>query len=399
MRAAVEDASVGRITIEPSADEPDTLVITLDRAHRPRSIDVAAAAGAADRPRGRRSRRHGPRRGPPAAHPPRRRPRHRRRRPSVGGAGRRPRWTSTRSTPLDGDRVGLTNGLVTVEVDPADGTWSLNGVPGYGRLVDEGDAGDTYNWSPPGVDVIVDRPESVTASVSSSRGPVIGRIDIEARYRVPGSVDQAGTGRRSLDDAVDLPVRTSIELRAGDDVVRVVTEVDNRAQRPPPARPPPAADPGGLVSGRVRVRRRRAGPHRRGRPQRVRAADLPVATVRVRRRPDPRPRGAPRVRAGRHRGQRRRGAGPDARAHAAALHRAHLERPDGPAAGAGRTGDARRRRRRCPAATCSPTPSTSAGGTPTRWPTRCSSRCRSPAAGARTTLPRATEPPAARPCR
>ena len=70
--------------------------------------------------------------------------------------------------PLDADRVGLTNGLVTVEVDPTDGTWSLNGVPGYGRLVDEGDAGDTYNWSPPGVDVIVDRPESVTASVSSS---------------------------------------------------------------------------------------------------------------------------------------------------------------------------------------------------------------------------------------
>ena len=133
-------------------------------------------------------------------------------------------------TPLDGDRVGLTNGLVTVEVDATDGTWSLNGVPGYGRLVDEGDAGDTYNWSPPGVDVIVDRPESVTASVSSSHGPVIGRIDVRASYRVPGSVDQGGSGRRSLDDAVDLPVRTSLELRAGDDVVRVVTEIDNRAK-------------------------------------------------------------------------------------------------------------------------------------------------------------------------
>ena len=38
MRAAVEDASVGRITIEP-ADEPDAHVITLDRADRPRRIE------------------------------------------------------------------------------------------------------------------------------------------------------------------------------------------------------------------------------------------------------------------------------------------------------------------------------------------------------------------------
>ena len=35
------------------------------------------------------------------------------------------------------DAVTLANGLVTVAVDPADGTFSINGTPGYGQLVDE----------------------------------------------------------------------------------------------------------------------------------------------------------------------------------------------------------------------------------------------------------------------
>ena len=43
----------------------------------------------------------------------------------------------------------IANGLVTVEVDPATGTFSLDGTAGLGQLVDDGDAGDTYNYSPP----------------------------------------------------------------------------------------------------------------------------------------------------------------------------------------------------------------------------------------------------------
>ncbi len=58
--------------------------------------------------------------------------------------------------------VTLTNGLVTVTVDPTDGTFALNGVPGYGRLVDDGDHGDTYNYSPPQQDAQVDAPDAVS---------------------------------------------------------------------------------------------------------------------------------------------------------------------------------------------------------------------------------------------
>ncbi len=54
--------------------------------------------------------------------------------------------------------VALSNGLVRVEVDAADGTFSLGGVHGYGRLVDGGDLGDSYNYSPPRQDSFVDTP-------------------------------------------------------------------------------------------------------------------------------------------------------------------------------------------------------------------------------------------------
>ena len=47
------------------------------------------------------------------------------------------------------DAVVVRNGLVRIDVDRADGTFALDGTPGYGRLVDGGDLGDSYNYSPP----------------------------------------------------------------------------------------------------------------------------------------------------------------------------------------------------------------------------------------------------------
>ena len=66
--------------------------------------------------------------------------------------------------------VTLANGLVTVVVDPDDGTFSIDGVPGYGRLVDGGDYGDTYNYSPPTTTPWSTRPDSVSVTVGE-RGP------------------------------------------------------------------------------------------------------------------------------------------------------------------------------------------------------------------------------------
>ncbi len=117
----------------------------------------------------------------------------------------------------------LANDLVNVEIDPATGTFSIDGVPGYGQLIDGGDEGDTYNYSPPLSDSIVDSPTSVTINPGDA-GPVRGSVDIVTTYDWPERVDSsthARTGSRSVS------VTTTVELRADEPTVRVRTRFDN----------------------------------------------------------------------------------------------------------------------------------------------------------------------------
>ncbi len=111
--------------------------------------------------------------------------------------------------------LGLTNGLVTVAVDPDDGTFAINATTGFGRLVDEGDEGDTYNWSPPTHGLPVERPDRVEVQVVEA-GPVRGRVKIRRYYLWPVQVID---GYRV--DEVEVEVETTVEVRAGEDLVRV----------------------------------------------------------------------------------------------------------------------------------------------------------------------------------
>ncbi len=116
-----------------------------------------------------------------------------------------------------GGTVVLTNGLVRVEVDAATGAFALDGTPGYGRLVDGGDLGDSYNYSPPRQDSFVDTPEAVAVRVDE-RGPVRARVRITSTYAWPDHLDgssQARVGAHSVD------VDTDVELRADEATVRV----------------------------------------------------------------------------------------------------------------------------------------------------------------------------------
>ncbi|HXW34657.1 MAG TPA: hypothetical protein VEJ87_08760, partial [Acidimicrobiales bacterium] len=117
----------------------------------------------------------------------------------------------------------LSNGLVTVDIDPNDGTFAVDGIPGYGRLVDGGDHGDSYNYSPPANDQIVDTPDSVSVEVTEA-GPLRARAIITSVYTWPERVD----GRtRSRIGSQEVTISTTIELRADDRLVRVVTKFVN----------------------------------------------------------------------------------------------------------------------------------------------------------------------------
>jgi mannosylglycerate hydrolase len=119
--------------------------------------------------------------------------------------------------------VAVANGLVRIDVDATEGTFALNGAPGYGRLVDGGDLGDSYNYSPPGQDSFVDTPESVVLRVDE-RGPVRARVRITSTYEWPDHVDgssQARLGGHRVD------IDTVVEVRADDPAVRVTTTFVN----------------------------------------------------------------------------------------------------------------------------------------------------------------------------
>jgi glycosyl hydrolase family 38/alpha mannosidase-like protein len=132
-------------------------------------------------------------------------------------------WTSVHPVPAAGTvenpvragARGLSNGLLELEV-AEDGTLDLLGggreLHGAGRLVDGGDVGDSYNYAPPGDEVLVDQPEEVRVDVVST-GPVRGELDLVRTYRWQ-------------DERVE--VTTRIELRAGEPFCRVLVSFENR---------------------------------------------------------------------------------------------------------------------------------------------------------------------------
>jgi alpha-mannosidase len=122
--------------------------------------------------------------------------------------------------------VTIANGLLTVAVDPTDGTFAIDGITGFGRLVDGGDLGDSYNYSPPLNDSTVDTPDTVTVTLDE-KGPVRATATVVAEYRWPDHVD--GASQRRLGEHT-VTVTTTVEVRADEKVVRVCSSFVNPAR-------------------------------------------------------------------------------------------------------------------------------------------------------------------------
>ena len=120
----------------------------------------------------------------------------------------------------------MDNGVVRVVVNPEDGTFAANDCYGLGRLVNGGDCGDTYNYSPPPRDRIVDQPCSVEVEVLE-RGPVRAVVEVRSEYTWPREIEE-GSGART--GTVTVTVTTRIELRANETLVRVATSFINHCK-------------------------------------------------------------------------------------------------------------------------------------------------------------------------
>jgi mannosylglycerate hydrolase len=133
--------------------------------------------------------------------------------PALGWRGFQPvEGTGEIDHPVRLDDERLDNGLVSAAV-AVDGTLTLNGIDGVGRLVDGGDAGDSYNYAPPSGDVLVEDPEAVHVAVSA-QGPVRGALQVTRSYRW-----SAG--------ALPVEVVTIVELQAGEPFCRIQVAFDN----------------------------------------------------------------------------------------------------------------------------------------------------------------------------
>lgn len=123
--------------------------------------------------------------------------------------------------------TSMSNGLVGLEVG-RDGTFRLAGggvvLEGVGRIVDGGDAGDSYNYGRPARDRLVDRPRAVAVAVLD-RGPLRGEIEVVRRYDWPDGLTEDGSRRGSR--SLRTEVATRLELRAGEPFVRVRLRFDN----------------------------------------------------------------------------------------------------------------------------------------------------------------------------
>jgi mannosylglycerate hydrolase len=130
--------------------------------------------------------------------------------PPLGWSAVRPvEGQGTVEHPIEARARELDNGLVRIVVVD-DGTLKLNGLEGVGRLVDGGDAGDSYNYAAPDPDRLVDEPDQVSVELRAS-GPVRGKLVVVRSYRW----------------AVPVEVTTTVELRAGEPFCRLRVSFDN----------------------------------------------------------------------------------------------------------------------------------------------------------------------------
>ncbi|GAA3817712.1 alpha-mannosidase [Sphaerisporangium flaviroseum] len=129
-------------------------------------------------------------------------------------------------TAVDGAEGVVDNGLLRVSAR-ADGTLTLRTASGLradgvGRIVDGGDVGDTYNYSPPRADVLIDTPAWVKVTPVCS-GPLVSVMEVSRGYRWPGHA--AGEARSA--ELTEVTVTTRVELRAGEPYARLALTFPN----------------------------------------------------------------------------------------------------------------------------------------------------------------------------
>jgi mannosylglycerate hydrolase len=150
--------------------------------------------------------------------------------PSLGWRAVRPVAHSAQAaSPVRVTEGQLDNGLLSVRLNE-DGTFDMTGggrtITGAGRLVDGGDAGDSYNYGPPADDRLVETPVQVGVEVVA-RGPLVGELLVRRRFDWPRGLSHDRRARSA--ETITTEVAMHLELRADEPFVRLRLEFDNQS--------------------------------------------------------------------------------------------------------------------------------------------------------------------------
>ena len=152
--------------------------------------------------------------------------------PAIAGCSVGPLRQSEPLAPVRAAGTRLENAVLRCDLNP-DGTISIlqketaTSYPGLHRLVDEGDAGDEYNFSPTAVGSAPPRPVRGLTSRVLENGPLRARLEARFDFAV---VSGLSADRRHRGDAeAVLPVRLILSMAADTPRLDVELQIENRA--------------------------------------------------------------------------------------------------------------------------------------------------------------------------
>jgi hypothetical protein len=98
---------------------------------------------------------------------------------------------------------------------------------GLNRMIDEGDAGDEYNFSPPGVEAGRSGPDLIAPPKRGERGPLRASLHARFGFTVPAGLD---IDRRPLTDTARLLIGLTVSLERGSPRLDIRLSVANAAR-------------------------------------------------------------------------------------------------------------------------------------------------------------------------
>ncbi len=132
----------------------------------------------------------------------------------------------------DETEARIENEYFIVEADPDDGSLTVTDkatghvYEGLNGFLDEGDAGDEYNYSPPATDRVVDAPAD-PPTIATYRDAAGQSLVIEMVYDLPVSLTEDRQARS--EETVPCRIETEVALWAGVRRIDVTTTIDNQA--------------------------------------------------------------------------------------------------------------------------------------------------------------------------